>query len=111
MAYVATERLNVSAHLSFPVLKILIQTSLMKVRLVFFSKYFKFKYMETSKKQIKKELRKTIKLISKLKNGKVKNNQGSLLKLYNEVNGIKNVVKFILEQKKEKEVQKDLETV
>ena len=67
--------------------------------------------METSKKQIKKELRKTIKLVSKLKNGKVKNNQGSLLKLYNEVNGIKNVVKFILEQKKEKEVQKDLETV
>ena len=67
--------------------------------------------METSKKQIKKELRKTIKLVSKLRNGKVKNNQGSLLKLYNEVNGIKNVVKFILEQKKEKEVQKDLETV
>jgi len=67
--------------------------------------------METSKKQIKKELRKTIRLVSKLKNGKVKNNQGSLLKLYNEVNGIKNVVKFILEQKKEKEVQKDLETV
>ena len=67
--------------------------------------------METSKKQIKKELKKTINLVSKLKKSKVKNNQGSLIKLYNEVNGIKNVVKFILEQKKEKEVQKDLETV
>ena len=67
--------------------------------------------METSKKQIKKELKKTINLVSKLKKSKVKNNQGSLIKLYNEVNGIKNVVKFILEQKREKEVQKDLETV
>jgi len=67
--------------------------------------------METSKKQIKKELKKTLNLVSKLKKGKVKNNQGSLIKLYNEVNGIKNVVKFILEQKREKEVQKDLETV
>lgn len=67
--------------------------------------------METSKKQIKKELKKTINLVSKLKKSKIKNNQGSLIKLYNEVNGIKNVVKFILEQKREKEVQKDLETV
>jgi hypothetical protein len=67
--------------------------------------------METSKKQIKKELKKTINLVSKLKKNKIKNNQGSLIKLYNEVNGIKNVVKFILEQKREKEVQKDLETV
>ena len=83
----------------------------MKVRLVFFSELIKFKYMETSKKQIKKELKKTINLVSKLKKNKIKNNQGSLIKLYNEVNGIKNVVKFILEQKKEKEVQKDLETV
>ena len=67
--------------------------------------------METNKKQIKKELKKTLSLVSKLKKSKVKNNQGSLIKLYNEVNGIKNVVKFILEQKREKEVQKDLETV
>ena len=67
--------------------------------------------METNKKQIKKELKKTINLVSKLKKSKVKNNQGSLIKLYNEVNGIKNVVKFILEQKREKEIQKDLETV
>jgi hypothetical protein len=67
--------------------------------------------METSKKQIKKELKKTLSLVSKLKKNKIKNNQGSLIKLYNEVNGIKNVVKFILEQKREKEVQKDLETV
>jgi hypothetical protein len=66
--------------------------------------------METSKKQIKKELKRTIKLVSKLKRSKVKNNQGSLVKLYNEVNGIKNVVKFILEQKIQKE-EKDLETV
>ena len=67
--------------------------------------------METNKKQIKKELKKTIDLVSKLKKNKIKNNQGSLTKLYNEVNGIKNVVKFILEQKREKEVQKDLETL
>ena len=60
--------------------------------------------METSKKQIKKELKKTINLVSKLKKSKIKNNQGSLIKLYNEVNGIKNVVKFILEQKREEEV-------
>ena len=66
--------------------------------------------METNKKQIKKELKRTIKLVSKLKRSKVKNNQGSLVKLYNEVNGIKNVVKFILEQKIQKE-EKDLETV
>ena len=66
--------------------------------------------METSKKQIKKELKRTIKLVSKLKRSKVKNNQGSLVKLYNEVNGIKNVVKFILEQKIQKENQMELET-
>ena len=66
--------------------------------------------METNKKQIKKELKRTIKLVSKLKRSKVKNNQGSLVKLYNEVNGIKNVVKFILEQKIQKENQMELET-
>ena len=50
MAYVVTERLNVSAHLSFPVLKILYQTSLMKVRLVFFSELIKFKiYVDKQK--------------------------------------------------------------
>jgi hypothetical protein len=67
--------------------------------------------METSKKQIKKELKRTIKLVSKLKKGKLKNHQDSLVNLYNEVNGIKNVVKMMLEQKNKKEFQKDLETV
>ena len=67
--------------------------------------------METSKKQIKKELKKTLNLVSKLKNRKLKNTQDGLVSLYNEVNGIKNVVKMMLEQKSKKEVQKDLETV
>jgi hypothetical protein len=67
--------------------------------------------MSTNKKQIKKELKKTINLLSKIKKNKVKNHQESMMALYNEVNGIKNVVKMILEQKEEKEVQKDLETV
>ena len=63
------------------------------------------------KKQIKKELKKTLNLVSKLKKGKLKKNQDSLVNLYNEVNVIKNVVKMMLEQKNKKEVQKDLETV
>jgi len=67
--------------------------------------------METSKKQIKKELKKTLNLVSKLKKKTLKNNQDSLVNLYNEVNGIKNVVKMMLEQKSKKETQKDLETV
>jgi hypothetical protein len=67
--------------------------------------------MSTNKKQIKKELKKTLNLVSKLKKGKLKKNQDSLVNLYNEVNGIKNVVKMMLEQKSKKEVQKDLETV
>ncbi len=67
--------------------------------------------MSTNKKQIKKELKKTLNLVSKLKKGKLKKNQDSLINLYNEVNGIKNVVKMMLEQKSKKEVQKDLETV
>ena len=66
--------------------------------------------MSTNKKQIKKELKKTLNLVSKLKKGKLKKNQDSLINLYNEVNGIKNVVKMMLEQKSKKEVQKDLET-
>ena len=67
--------------------------------------------MSTNKKQIKKELKKTLNLVSKLKKSKLKNDQDSLINLYNEVNGIKNVVKMMLEQKSKKEVQKDLETV
>ena len=66
--------------------------------------------MSTNKKQIKKELKKTLNLVSKLKKGKLKKNQDSLINLYNEVNGIKNVVKMMLEQKSKKQVQKDLET-
>ena len=67
--------------------------------------------MSTNKKQIKKELKKTLNLVSKLKKKTLKNNQDSLVNLYNEVNGIKNVVKMMLEQKSKKESQKDLETV
>lgn len=64
--------------------------------------------MSTNKKQIKKELKKTMNLVAKLKKKNVKNNQDTMINLYNEVNGIKNVVKMILEQKNKKEVQKDL---
>ena len=67
--------------------------------------------MSTNKKQIKKELKKTINLVSKLKKCKLKDNQDSLVSLYNEVNGIKNIVKVMLEQKNKKEIKKDLETV
>ena len=58
--------------------------------------------MKTNKKQIKKELKKTLSLLSKVKKSKIKNHQDSMIALYNEVNGIKNVVKMILEQKNNK---------
>jgi len=61
--------------------------------------------MSTNKKQIKKELKKTISLVSKLKKRNLKNNQDTMINLYNEVNGIKNVVKMILEQKNKKETK------
>ncbi len=67
--------------------------------------------MTLKKKQIKKELKKTLTLVSKLKKNKLKSNQDSLVNLYNEVNGIKNVVKMMLEQKSKKEAPKDLGTV
>ncbi len=63
--------------------------------------------MKTNKKQIKKELKKTLNLLSKVKKSKIKNHQDSMMTLYNEVNGIKNVVKMILEQKTKK-VEKHL---
>ena len=63
--------------------------------------------MKTNKKQIKKELKKTLNLLSKVKKSKIKDHQDSMTTLYNEVNGIKNVVKMILEQKTKK-VEKDL---
>lgn len=63
--------------------------------------------MKTNKKQIKKELKKTLNLLSKVKKSTIKDHQESMMALYNEVNGIKNVVKMILEQKTKK-VEKDL---
>lgn len=70
--------------------------------------------MTLKKKQIKKELKKTLNLVSKLNKNKVKKNQESLANLYNDVNDIKNVIKFILEKKNnmitEEKVEKDLET-
>jgi hypothetical protein len=64
--------------------------------------------METSKKQIKKELKKTLSLVSKLKKSKLKNDQDSLNNLYNEVNETMNFVKIMLGKNSEKEVEKDL---
>ncbi len=79
--------------------------------------------METNKKQIKKELKKTLKAVSNLKKRDVKTHQETLENLYNKLNGIKTVVNVILageslESTKvvseillEQEVKKDLETV
>ena len=67
--------------------------------------------METSKKQIKKELKKTLNLVSKLKKSKLKNDQDTLNNLYNEVNETMNFVKMMLGKNSEKEVEKDLETL
>ena len=64
--------------------------------------------METSKKQIKKELKKTLNLVSKLKKSKLKNDQDSLNNLYHEVNETMNFVKMMLGKNSEKEVEKDL---
>jgi len=64
--------------------------------------------METSKKQIKKELKKTLSLVSKLKKSKLKNDQDSLNNLYNEVNETMNFVKIMLGKNSEKEIEKDL---
>jgi hypothetical protein len=64
--------------------------------------------METSKKQIKKELKKTLSLVSKLKKSKLKNDQDSLNNLYNEVNETMNFVKMMLGKNSEEEVEKDL---
>jgi len=95
----------------------------MEVRLVFFSQLIKLKYMSTNKKQIKKELKKTLKSVSNLKKRDVKNHQETLENLYNKLNGIKTVVNVILageslESTKvvseillEQGVEKDLETV
>ena len=60
------------------------------------------------KKQIKKELKKTLSLVSKLKKSKLKNDQDSLNNLYNEVNETMNFVKMMLGKNSEKEVEKDL---
>ena len=47
--------------------------------------------METNKKQIKKELKKTLKAVSNLKKRDVKTHQETLENLYNKLNGIKTV--------------------
>ena len=67
--------------------------------------------MSTNKKQIKKELKKTLNLVSKLKKSKLNNDQDSLNNLYNEVNETMNFVKMMLEKNSKKEVKKDLETL
>jgi hypothetical protein len=70
--------------------------------------------MKLKKKQIKKELRKTINLVSKLNKKKIVENQDSLVNLYNDVNDIKNIIKDILTNKtyniQEEKGEKDLET-
>ncbi len=58
--------------------------------------------MKSYKKQIKKELKKTLSLVSKLKKSTIKNHEDSVLSLFNEVNSVKNIVKFMVEQKNNK---------
>jgi len=69
--------------------------------------------MKLKKKQIKKELKKTINLVSKLNRKKIVKNQDSLVNLYNDVNDIKNIIKDILAKKtyeiQEEKVEKNLE--
>jgi hypothetical protein len=55
--------------------------------------------MKLKKKQIKKELKKTISLVSKLKKKKIVLNQESLVNLFNDVSDIKNIIKDILTKK------------
>ena len=69
--------------------------------------------MKLKKKQIKKELKKTISLVSKLNKKKIVKNQESLVNLFNGVSDIKNVVRDILTKKtyeiQEEKVEKNLE--
>ena len=55
--------------------------------------------MKLKKKQIKKELKKTISLVSKLKKKKIVLNQESLVNLFNDVSDIKNIIEDILTKK------------
>ena len=67
--------------------------------------------MKTTKKQIKKELKKVKNLVSDLSKKKVLNNQENLSVIHDGMKDIKRVVKFILNQKKsnlQQEDQKDL---
>ena len=67
--------------------------------------------MKNNKKQIKTELKKVTKLVSKLSKKKVKRNFDNLVTLHIGIKDIKKVVKFVLKQKKyvmDEEVQKDL---
>jgi len=55
--------------------------------------------MKLKRKQIKKELKKTISLVSKLNKKKMGKNQESLVNLFNGVSDIKNIIKDILTKK------------
>jgi protein subunit release factor A len=57
--------------------------------------------MSTTKKQIKKELKKVQNLISTLSKKKVKKNQDNLTLINEGVKDIKRIVKFISKQKKQ----------
>ena len=69
--------------------------------------------MKLKKKQIKKELKKTISLVSKLKKKKIVLNQESLVNLFNDVSDIKNIIRDILTKEnhetQEEKVEKNLE--
>jgi hypothetical protein len=67
--------------------------------------------MKTTKKQIKNQLKKTKKLVSKLSKKKVKRNLDNLQTVHQGLKDIKTVVKFILKQKNKdivEENKKDL---
>ena len=69
--------------------------------------------MKLKRKQIKKELKKTISLVSKLNKKKMGKNQESLVNLFNGVSDIKNIIKDILTKEtyeiQEEKVEKNLE--
>jgi hypothetical protein len=69
--------------------------------------------MKLKKKQFKKELKKTISLVSKLNKKKIVKNQESLVNLFNDVSDINSVIKDILTKKtyeiQEEKVEKNLE--
>lgn len=68
--------------------------------------------MSTNKKQIKKELKKVNKIVSKLSGKSIKRNQENLSLVIAGIKEMKNVFKYIRKQKnvkiQQEEVQKDL---